>query len=88
MLLGLREDPLEPPGFAAGLDGLRTGVEGRRATVLAIQALLAGQRIHFNGATGPLNFEPGGRVTATAYDVWQVAADKTAAISQTVTFTP
>src|SRR5689334_1003198 len=48
----------------------------------AIQALLDGQQIHFNGATGPLNFEPGGRVTATAYDVWQVAGDKSAAISK------
>jgi ABC-type branched-subunit amino acid transport system substrate-binding protein len=54
----------------------------------AIQALLAGQQIHFNGATGPLNFSPGGRVTATAYDVWQVAGDKSAAIAQTVNFTP
>jgi len=54
----------------------------------AIQALLAGQQIHLNGATGPLNFEPGGRVTATAYDVWQVAADKSASIAQTVNFTP
>jgi hypothetical protein len=35
-----------------------------------------------------LNFEPGGRVTATAYDVWQVAGDKSASISKTVNFTP
>lgn len=54
----------------------------------AIQALLAGQQIHFNGATGPLNFEPTGRVTATAYDVWQVAPDKSASIAKTVNFTP
>ncbi|MBV9542927.1 MAG: hypothetical protein JOY61_00940, partial [Chloroflexi bacterium] len=54
----------------------------------ATQALLAGQQIHFNGASGPLNFTPGGRVTATAYDVWQVAPDKSAAIAQTVNFTP
>ena len=54
----------------------------------AIQALLAGQQIHFNGATGPLNFVPSGRVTATAYDVWKVADDKSASIAQTVNFTP
>ena len=54
----------------------------------AIQALLAGQQIHFNGASGALNFAPGGRVTATAYDVWQVAPDKSASIAQTVNFAP
>src|SRR3954470_3854907 len=41
----------------------------------AVQAILAGDDIHFNGATGPLLFNERGRVTATAYDVWQLEAD-------------
>jgi branched-chain amino acid transport system substrate-binding protein len=52
----------------------------------AIRALLAGERIHFNGASGPLNFDKGGRVTATAYDIWQVAQDGSASITQTIPF--
>ena len=37
-----------------------------------LRLLLAGQPVHFNGAGGGLNFEPGGRVTSSAYDIWQV----------------
>jgi ABC-type branched-subunit amino acid transport system substrate-binding protein len=52
----------------------------------AVQALLAGEDIHFNGATGPLLFNDGGRVTATAYDVWQLGADGTGEIVETIEF--
>jgi branched-chain amino acid transport system substrate-binding protein len=52
----------------------------------AVRTLLAGQRIHFNGASGPLNFEPGGRVTATAYDIWLVGQDGKGSVSQTISF--
>jgi branched-chain amino acid transport system substrate-binding protein len=41
----------------------------------AVQTLLSGGDIHFNGATGPLLFNDKGRVTATAYDIWQVGED-------------
>jgi branched-chain amino acid transport system substrate-binding protein len=81
----------DPTAISAQIAGI-TNPPGQDYNFLqlndAIQALLAGQQIHFNGATGPLNFDPGGRVTATAYDVWQVADDKSAAIAQTVNFTP
>jgi branched-chain amino acid transport system substrate-binding protein len=52
----------------------------------AVQALLAGGDIHFNGATGPLLFNDRGRVTATAYDVWQLGADGTGEIVETIEF--
>lgn len=52
----------------------------------AVQALLAGEDIHFNGATGPLLFDERGRVTATAYDVWQLGPDGTGEIVETIEF--
>ena len=52
----------------------------------AVEALLAGEDIHFNGATGPLLFNDQGRVTATAYDVWQLGADGTGEIVETIEF--
>ena len=52
----------------------------------AVQAILAGEDIHFNGATGPLLFNDRGRVTATAYDVWQLGADATGEIVETISF--
>lgn len=52
----------------------------------AVQALLDGQDIHFNGATGPLLFNDRGRVTATAYDVWQLKADGTGEVVETIQF--
>ncbi len=51
-----------------------------------IRLLLAGQPVHFNGAGGGLNFEPGGRVTSSAYDVWQVNDDGSATIQKTIIF--
>jgi branched-chain amino acid transport system substrate-binding protein len=51
-----------------------------------LQMLLAGQQVHFNGAGGALNFEPGGRVTSSAYDIWKVNDDGSATITQTIIF--
>jgi branched-chain amino acid transport system substrate-binding protein len=52
----------------------------------AVQALLDGKDIHFNGATGSLLFNDRGRVTATAYDVWQLEADGSGEIADTIEF--
>jgi branched-chain amino acid transport system substrate-binding protein len=54
----------------------------------AIQAVLAGQDVHFEGASGPLNFDASGRDNANAYDIWQVDPNGIAARVQTITFTP
>jgi ABC-type branched-subunit amino acid transport system substrate-binding protein len=54
----------------------------------AIKAVLEGQKIHFHGATGPINFAANGRVSATAYDIWQAKPDGTAAVVKTITFKP
>ena len=43
---------------------------------------------HFNGATGPIQFTKEGRVSSTAYDIWQVKPDGTSAPFKTITFKP
>jgi ABC-type branched-subunit amino acid transport system substrate-binding protein len=50
----------------------------------AIKAVLAGQKIHFIGATGPLNFSANGRVNALAYDIWLHNPDGSAAVVKTI----
>ncbi|HET7091941.1 MAG TPA: ABC transporter substrate-binding protein [Thermomicrobiales bacterium] len=52
----------------------------------AVQALLAGKDIHFNGATGPILFNEQGRVTSTAYDIWQVGDDGRGKVVDTIEF--
>jgi ABC-type branched-subunit amino acid transport system substrate-binding protein len=54
----------------------------------AIRALLRGEKIHFNGASGPLQFTPEGRVSSTAYDIWQHNPDGTSSVFKTITFKP
>lgn len=54
----------------------------------AIKAILAGKKIHFVGATGPLNFTPVGRVNAMAYDIWQHQPDGSAKVVNTIAFQP
>jgi ABC-type branched-subunit amino acid transport system substrate-binding protein len=51
----------------------------------AIEAVLAGEDIHFVGATGPINFDDKGRVHALVYDVWQHQDDGSATVISTVT---
>ena len=52
----------------------------------AVQALLAGKDIHFNGATGALLFNDKGRVTSTAYDVRALQKDNSSKVVQTIQF--
>jgi branched-chain amino acid transport system substrate-binding protein len=54
----------------------------------AIKAVVAGQKIHFVGATGPLNFSANGRVNALAYDIWQHKPDGTAGVIKTIMLKP
>jgi ABC-type branched-subunit amino acid transport system substrate-binding protein len=54
----------------------------------AIRAVLEGQRVHFHGATGPIQFTKEGRVSSTAYDIWQVKPDGSSAPFKTITFKP
>ena len=54
----------------------------------AIKAILAGQKIHFNGASGPLNFAANGRISAASYDIWQHMPDGNAKVVKTIKFTP
>ena len=54
----------------------------------AIKAVRAGEKIHFNGVTGPINFGRNGRVNATAYDIWEVDAGGTSKVVKTINFKP
>ncbi len=54
----------------------------------AIKAILAGQKIHFNGASGPINFADNGRISAASYDIWQHMPDGNAKVVKTIKFTP
>jgi ABC-type branched-subunit amino acid transport system substrate-binding protein len=54
----------------------------------AIKAILAGQKVHFNGATGPINFGESGRTSAASYDIWQHMPDGSAKVVKTIKFTP
>jgi ABC-type branched-subunit amino acid transport system substrate-binding protein len=54
----------------------------------AIKSVLGGEKIHFIGATGPLNFSESGRVNSLAYDIWQHQPDGTAKVVKTITFQP
>ena len=54
----------------------------------AIKDVLAGKKVHFIGATGPIQFAPTGRVTAAAYDIWQHNPDGTSAVVSTIKFQP
>jgi branched-chain amino acid transport system substrate-binding protein len=54
----------------------------------AIKAVLAGQKVHFNGATGPINFGENGRISAASYDIWQHMPDGSAKVEKTIKFAP
>jgi hypothetical protein len=54
----------------------------------AIGAVREGQRVHFHGATVPVQFTKEGRVSSTAYDVWQVKPDGSSAPFETISFRP
>jgi ABC-type branched-subunit amino acid transport system substrate-binding protein len=54
----------------------------------AIKAIIAGKKIHFHGATGPINFAANGRITATNYDIWQHKPDGAASVVKTIAFKP
>ena len=54
----------------------------------AIKAILAGQKVHFIGATGPINFAENGRISAASYDIWQHMPDGSAKVVKTIKFTP
>ena len=54
----------------------------------AIKAVLAGNQIHFHGATGPINFDESGRVHALTYDIWQHQDDGSSKVVNVVSLQP
>ena len=70
-------------GHERSRQALLRSAAGRR-----IEAVLAGEKIHFIGATGPLNFSDNGRVNALAYDIWQHHARRHGQVMKTIKFQP
>jgi branched-chain amino acid transport system substrate-binding protein len=54
----------------------------------AIDAILAGEDIDFEGASGPIDFDENGDITANMYDIWVTQADGSNEIESTITFNP
>jgi branched-chain amino acid transport system substrate-binding protein len=54
----------------------------------AIDAILAGEDIDFEGASSPIDFDENGDITANVYDIWVTQADGTNEIESTIVFAP
>jgi branched-chain amino acid transport system substrate-binding protein len=54
----------------------------------AIDAILAGEDIDFEGASSPIDFDVNGDITANVYDIWVTQADGTNEIESTIVFAP
>jgi ABC-type branched-subunit amino acid transport system substrate-binding protein len=54
----------------------------------AINAILAGEEIDFEGSSGPIDFDENGDITANMYDIWVAQADGTTAVESTIVFNP
>ena len=54
----------------------------------AIDAILAGEDIDFEGASSPIDFDDNGDITANVYDIWVTQADGTNEIESTIVFAP
>lgn len=54
----------------------------------AINAVLAGEDIDFEGASGPIDFDENGDITANMYDIWVTQADGSNEIESTIVFNP
>ena len=88
-LAAVEEKSDDPTKISAGITKI-TNPPGKDLSFTdlpdVLQLLLAGQAVHFNGAGGGLNFDAGGRVTSSAYDIWQVNDDGSATIQRTIIF--
>lgn len=54
----------------------------------AINAVLAGEDIDFEGASSPIDFDENGDITANIYDIWVTQADGTNVVEETISFNP
>lgn len=51
----------------------------------AIDAILRGRKVHYQGVSGPLNFLSNGATGATAFQIFQIQADGTSRVTKQVT---
>jgi ABC-type branched-subunit amino acid transport system substrate-binding protein len=54
----------------------------------AINSILTGTKVDFDGASGPIDFNAKGDITANLYDVWEAQADGSPKMVKTITFNP
>lgn len=54
----------------------------------AITAVLNGEDIDFEGATGPINFDEKGDISVNLFEVWEIGADNKPTVKEVVPYTP
>jgi branched-chain amino acid transport system substrate-binding protein len=90
-LAALKAGSTDPAAIGAEIQGI-SGAPGEKYTFEqlgdAISAVLAGEDIDFEGASGPIDFDANGDITANMYDIWVTQADGTNEIEDTIAFNP
>jgi ABC-type branched-subunit amino acid transport system substrate-binding protein len=90
-LAALKAGSDDPTVFGAEIRSI-SGAPGEKYTFEqlpeAINAVLAGEDIDFEGSSGPIDFDENGDITANMYDIWVTQADGSNEIESTVAFNP
>ena len=90
-LAALKAGSDDPTVFGPEIQSI-SGAPGEKYTFEqlpdAINAVLAGEDIDFEGASSPIDFDENGDITANMYDIWVTQADGTNAIEETISFSP
>jgi branched-chain amino acid transport system substrate-binding protein len=90
-LAALKAGSADPAAIGAEIQGI-SGPPGEKYTFEqlseAMDAILAGDDIDFEGAIGPVDFDAAGDITANMYDIWVTQADGTNEIESTISFSP
>ena len=90
-LAALKAGSSDPTVFGPEI-GSVSGAPGEKYTFEqlpeAINAILAGEDIDFEGASGPIDFDENGDITANIYDIWVTQADGTNEIESSISFSP
>jgi branched-chain amino acid transport system substrate-binding protein len=90
-LAALKAGSTDPAVFGPEIRSV-SGAPGEKYTFEqldeAINAVLAGDDIDFEGASGPIDFDENGDITANMYDIWVTQADGSYAIEDTISFNP
>lgn len=90
-LAALKAGSSDPAVFGQEIQSI-SGAPGEKYTFEqlpeAINAILAGEDIDFEGASGPIDFDDNGDITANIYDIWVTQPDGTNEIESSISFNP